>query len=127
MMRLGRETFGETIRQLRFEKAFHFLHHAFRDPFRRQQRIAFKGSGQMDGRAVLPRLVRLSRGDEREVWAARQRGPTGVLRRAFDEGDFLGCELVEFMAKWDQNDERPPSPVSSPPRRGFPVVGRFEI
>ena len=38
--------------------------------------------------------------DEREVWAARQRGPTGDLRRAFDEGDFLGCELVEFIHKF---------------------------
>lgn len=46
IMRLGRETFGKIIRQTRFEKPFHFLHHAFGDPFRREQRVAFQLRGE---------------------------------------------------------------------------------
>ena len=41
---------------------------------------------------------RLTRGQPSEHGhrAARQRGPAGVLRRAFDEGDFFGCEFIKL-------------------------------
>lgn len=46
IMRLGSETFGEISRKFSFEKTFRFLHHAFGDGIRHEQRVTFEPDGQ---------------------------------------------------------------------------------
>ena len=51
-VRLGREPVDEIRRQVGFEKAFRLLHHAFGDPFGREQRVAFELGGQSGSHAA---------------------------------------------------------------------------